>query len=236
MCDTEGGLLLDTGTGKCYSLNQTGATIWSLLAEGKTPLEIGVVLRSEDSHITLEEVLADVYIFVNSLRKRGIIRLNEENIQSTGEPHRMMSVGVVQTSTSSVYEELTKSGRPSCLQTIEAALLLARFDLLLYRRGFPGLYQKIAVGPRTAGSSGPTDLANLVVAVDKASRRYLRTAACLLRSATLVYLLRRHNINAELVFGVRHFPFMAHAWVEVKGVIVNDSKAVRAVYQVIDCC
>ena len=45
---------------------------------------------------------------------------------------------------------------------------------------------------------------------------------CLPRSLSLTVALRRLGIDAELCFGVQKFPFLAHAWVEVAGVAVNE--------------
>ena len=60
-----------------------------------------------------------------------------------------------------------------------------------------------------------------------ASRRLIRQGQedCLPRSLALVRVLRAAGIDAELCFGVRKFPFLAHAWVEANGRAVNDVPA-----------
>lgn len=45
---------------------------------------------------------------------------------------------------------------------------------------------------------------------------------CLERSLDLCLALRSLGIDARLCFGVRMFPFSAHAWAQVGAVIVND--------------
>lgn len=47
---------------------------------------------------------------------------------------------------------------------------------------------------------------------------------CLIRSLTLTAALRRNGVDAEVCIGVRKFPFSAHAWVEVDGVVMNDTE------------
>jgi hypothetical protein len=46
---------------------------------------------------------------------------------------------------------------------------------------------------------------------------------CLPRSFALAVALRRLGVDAQICFGVRKFPFLAHAWVEEGGRVVNES-------------
>lgn len=52
-------------------------------------------------------------------------------------------------------------------------------------------------------------------------------AACLTRSLTLWWLLRRRGIDGKLRIGVSNDTggFEAHAWVEYEGTVINDSAA-----------
>jgi hypothetical protein len=45
----------------------------------------------------------------------------------------------------------------------------------------------------------------------------------LMRSLALAAALRWAGVDAEICFGVRKFPFQAHAWVEAGGVAVNEN-------------
>ena len=55
---------------------------------------------------------------------------------------------------------------------------------------------------------------------------------CLVRSILLATVLRRRGIAAEIQVGVRMDDgFTAHAWVEVHGVVVNDTHAEIAAYR-----
>jgi hypothetical protein len=58
------------------------------------------------------------------------------------------------------------------------------------------------------------------------------TPNCLERSLTLWWLLRREGIEGELHIGARKSEsrFEAHAWVEVRGVVLNDSPDVHKHY------
>lgn len=58
---------------------------------------------------------------------------------------------------------------------------------------------------------------------------------CLVRSALLVRALRRQGIEAEWVFGVRLFPFMAHCWVQAGDTCLNDDVERLSTYQPLLC-
>ncbi|MDE0686762.1 MAG: lasso peptide biosynthesis B2 protein [Candidatus Poribacteria bacterium] len=50
-------------------------------------------------------------------------------------------------------------------------------------------------------------------------------------SLAFVMLLRRRYIPAVVCIGVSSFPFRAHAWVEISGVVVSgDEEIVRGLY------
>jgi hypothetical protein len=68
--------------------------------------------------------------------------------------------------------------------------------------------------------------------VDAAARRGVYRATCLPRSLVLWCLLRRRGIDADLRIGVRKEDgqFQAHAWVEYRGVALNDGAVVSEHY------
>lgn len=59
-------------------------------------------------------------------------------------------------------------------------------------------------------------------AVAMAAALYPGHAACLERSLMLYWQLRRAGVPAAYRMGVQMYPFLAHAWVEVGGVVIND--------------
>lgn len=60
-------------------------------------------------------------------------------------------------------------------------------------------------------------------AVQRATRFYFRKQQdCLPKSVTAWHLLRLRGLPAKLCFGVRKFPFNAHAWVECGDWIFDD--------------
>jgi hypothetical protein len=85
--------------------------------------------------------------------------------------------------------------------------------------------------PSATIPAGPIDpdlihSAREVARLEQAAARHLFFRAnCLEQSLTLWWLLRRRGIEAELRVGARKEAerFEAHAWVEFRGVVLNDS-------------
>ena len=72
--------------------------------------------------------------------------------------------------------------------------------------------------------------------VNLAVRHGVFPANCLQRSLALWWLLRRRRIQGEIKVGTRKVSgrFEAHAWIEVDGVVLNDSDDVRLRYAPFD--
>lgn len=112
---------------------------------------------------------------------------------------------------------------------------LVAVDLLIWRRGFPGLHRRLAASPARAGRTcDPSRAGAICSAVDRAAALYFKRAWCLQRSATATFLLRRAGFPAEMVIGVQRMPFAAHAWVELDGDVANDRPGIRGIYHVIE--
>ena len=116
----------------------------------------------------------------------------------------------------------------------QSYFVLLRFDMHLIRNDFGALHK--ALGKSLPGPSlGFRLTANCICrAVDFASVFYFKEVLCLQRSAAATLLLRKYGIRAELVIGVQHWPFRAHAWVEVDGHVVNDKPYIPEMYAVLD--
>lgn len=67
------------------------------------------------------------------------------------------------------------------------------------------------------------ELGLLVAASFRTDYLISRSDYCLRRSVALIYLMARYRMFPSLVIGVRARPFAAHCWVQVDGMILNDS-------------
>ena len=107
------------------------------------------------------------------------------------------------------------------------------FDLLVIG-GFAGIHGAIRAYTVRAWRTGSRSVDEIVWAVDEACVWYVKSAACLQRSAVATWLLRRHGVRADLVIGYRPVPFESHAWVEVDGRVVNDRPQYQRFFTVLE--
>ena len=75
--DKDGFVLLDVRKGVYYSLNGTGGTIWAKLLEGLAPPSI-IDFLAENFGKPHEQIRGDLQRFLQSLEKKGLIRINAE--------------------------------------------------------------------------------------------------------------------------------------------------------------
>ena len=115
-----------------------------------------------------------------------------------------------------------------------SALLLAPIQIMLKSRGLKRTAATLAArSDRPLGESNRTEATSMAEAVSLVAGRKVVGALCLGRSLLLWFLLRRRGMDAELVVGTtspRDDAWMAHAWVELDSVPVNDAADVREHY------
>lgn len=119
---------------------------------------------------------------------------------------------------------------------IRAYLKLIRFDFFLFRGNFRGLYDAVRRKRCPGTMFDDRVVARVCAAVDHACIWYWKHVLCLQRSAAAACLLREMGVPAEMVIGAQQMPFRAHAWVEVKGRVVNDNSYTNEIYLVLDRC
>lgn len=113
---------------------------------------------------------------------------------------------------------------------------LLAFDLLGFGRDFVKLRRKVSKWP-VADKPVPEGLLDRVcTGVDRACSWYPKRAMCLQRSAVTTCLLRSCGVPAQMVLGAQKLPFRAHAWVEVKGHVVNERTDVQKIYGTWERC
>ena len=118
-----------------------------------------------------------------------------------------------------------RSARPG-----QAFLLLVLFDAVL-RLG--GLQRALRLARRLGASEQATvwrgdDTNTVAHGVAMAAAFYPRRALCLEQSLALYVALGRAGAPAKLRIGVRPLPFVAHAWVEVDGIAINEAPDIIA--------
>lgn len=113
------------------------------------------------------------------------------------------------------------------IRAVDSAVALIAIKLMLLVIGFARTYSLLQSRVRDLSTIAEPDAATL-----DASARSIVAAAilipgrieCLEQSLALWYLLRRRGVSAELTFGMRQYPFGAHAWVTYRGEPLNEDR------------
>ena len=110
---------------------------------------------------------------------------------------------------------------------IDAAVALISIKVLMLTLGFARTLRVLEYRLRHREMTAEPDATWL-----NASAQSLVAAAvilpgrneCLEQSLALWYLLRRRGVAADLTFGMRQYPFGAHAWVAYRGEPLNEDR------------
>jgi hypothetical protein len=119
---------------------------------------------------------------------------------------------------------------------LRAYLKLIHFDIYLARGNFEALYDTVRSYPVCKRPPLSHSVERICAAMDMACIWYWKEALCLQRSAATSCLLKKFGVPAQLIIGAQQMPFKAHAWVEVKGCVVNDKPYISEMYTVLDRC
>ena len=119
-----------------------------------------------------------------------------------------------------------RSGRPA-----QAFLLLLLFDAVLRLGGLQRalrLARRLGAVSERASDWRTDDTDAVAHGVAMAAAFYPRRALCLEQSLALFVALGRAGAPAKLRIGVRPLPFVAHAWVEIDGIAINEAPDIIA--------
>jgi Transglutaminase-like superfamily len=104
-------------------------------------------------------------------------------------------------------------------------LRLALLKLALGLCGFGRTRRWLDSSVANATQTDPPDpqlLSRVEYAVAMSAALYPGHAACLERSLVLYWWLRRAGVPVRFRMGAQLYPFLAHAWVEYRGRVIND--------------
>ncbi|HEU0119602.1 MAG TPA: lasso peptide biosynthesis B2 protein [Bryobacteraceae bacterium] len=202
-------ILFHTQTGKILQSNRAGIPIWNALRAGKSLVEISSDFIRGHS---LSEVSSppDTNAFLATLERAKLVR-----------------------------PAASKQSISRSVETVliaEALLELLVYDLRVAILGFHGVYRTaqpwVWKKPRSVGVVH--DAVHLLHAVDRACCLYLKPVRCLQRSIIAARMLRRRGLRPMIQIGYRTDPFFGHAWVELDGETLGDSRAFRRKLHVLD--
>lgn len=118
------------------------------------------------------------------------------------------------------------------MKIIEAYIRIIIVFVVLRFRGIRH-YAKFFRDPSFSSKpdSDEMTLKSVKEAVDSAVKFMFFNSDCVYQSLVLTMMLRCRNIRAVACLGVSSFPFRAHAWVELEGVVISgDSGIVNGLY------
>lgn len=231
----EGAVLLDLCSGKYLALNGVGGLIWQAIERGEFRAALLARLEAE-IEAPPGRLRADADAFLAQLLQRGLIRPRSAAAPAEpipAAPPALFAAGEISGDAAPAGERLPF--QPLWVLLAWLSLLLA--DLALRVLGFPRFYAVLRRIPTRRPERDEMALAaSLSGAVDRAAAFYFKRAWCLQRSAVAMALLRLRGVPAKLVIGIHQVPFHAHAWVELRGRVINDQPSLHEAYQLIESC
>ena len=234
----DGGLVLfNTETGLYLTLNPIGALVWAQVEERKSVSAI--IQHLQRAFDVRKEILErDVQAMLLDLEGRGL--LVRANTQQDGYREAMASrlpETALRSPCIGADPALGANRRGDSWSSLDgrgvtlfwkamSLLALIYIDVLANLFPFGRLYEVMSRRRKAAIEIDPLIVQRISCSLNWAATAYFKRTWCLQRSAACVLLLRLQGFPANLVFGVRTFPFEAHAWAELEGRVIND----RAVY------
>jgi|SRR5580693_168126 hypothetical protein len=114
---------------------------------------------------------------------------------------------------------------------------LVAADIVLRCAGFHLFHRAVRRCPtRSLKALESAAVRTVCSAVDAAALYYFKEVLCLQKSAVIACLLRMRGVSAQLVIGCRRVPFLAHAWVEVRGETVYGEEPIEGTLCVLERC
>ncbi len=231
-------VVLDLRSGRYSALNPVGALVWSRVRDGASRHAVVEELHQQFD-VPPARIDRDVESILSKLELDRLIIPVQRSVRhdrvpivttSTGESPLPKSTESWATSVQTLSGVEQEAGRTTMnrasldvIWTMVAFMMLVYVDLMMKVFGFPCLYDFLNNRTPSSRPADATVLRRIIDAVDRAASAYPKRAWCLQRSAVCVWLLRRRGIPADLVLGVRTFPFEAHAWAELAGRVINDT-------------
>jgi len=225
---TDGGVVLDLKNDRLLKLNSIGTEMWTLLTRGMSETQV-VGEIAERYGVDPSKVRKDLRNLLSRAEEFGV---SPESVLITERTEHLAS-DVVDKHPAAWEQDQAPNAVSTTRDVVKAISGLALFDIILSCGTLETLCSVVTSWPIKASppASDATAVAQVSRAVERACVWYPKKALCLQRSAVTTCLLRQRGIHAHMVVGVRAMPFLAHAWVEVHGRVVNDFPRVKTFYQ-----
>jgi Transglutaminase-like superfamily/Coenzyme PQQ synthesis protein D (PqqD) len=227
----DGGVLFDPEKDRLLKMNATGVEMWQLLHAGRSESEVAEQLARKYG-VEARQIIDDVRNLVATAAKLG---LSPSDVLLIEEPSRGATAQTGPTYPWYGHRDTTARPAPKRSTILFAIMGLTFFDCILSALSLEFLCRSVKAWPLRPKErrDQSTLIGEICSAVEKACVWYPKKALCLQRSAVTTCILRSYGIPAHLVVGVRPMPFLAHAWVEAEGSVVNDFPNVSKFYRML---
>ncbi len=225
----DGAVLLDSDNDRLLKLNAIGAVMWIALAAGRPKAAVAEAIAGQ-YQVEVSRVSQDLDTLLAVAAQLGLTPEIQLLIEDEGLSEEQQGESFPW------YGQDGSKARPQSARwaVLSALVGLAVFDFILSALSFKSLCTAVKAWPvKPKSNSDPDLVGRICAAVEKACVWYPKKALCLQRSAVTACMLRRWGIHARMVVGVRPIPFLAHAWVEANGSVVNDFPKVKKFYRTI---
>jgi len=232
--DKDGSTILHIQRDKIYNIIGVGSMIWAKLAasrNGLAPIAIVDDLGAQFNEVPRRQIEGDVQHLLESFQHKGIILAGSKPNHFAQPVCDSINRGFV-----SFARKVTDLFVKLRLRSLAAFCGLFAVDMILRFASFSAVYHTVKRWPVTARETNPETVKEICEAVVTAMMWYPKQAMCLQRSAATTCLLRSSGVPAQMIIGCQKLPFLAHAWVEVGGEVVNDDKQVKKIHKVLDRC
>lgn len=226
-----GSIVFDPQHNRFLNVNDTALEMWRHLAAGLSGCQV-TNLMAERYGVATSVVAEDIRSLLHQMSGLGVTA-----------PQCALLIDSTATADPDITQQLPTfpwyaqdasnlGPIPKRSLVITALFALALFDLVLSLLSFATLCKLVKnwQTKNRARIDTPAIMREICSAVDRACVWYPKRALCLQRSAVTTCLLRSHGVSARLVIGVHTMPFLAHAWVEAEGAVINDFPRVRCFY------
>jgi hypothetical protein len=232
LAETEdGAVLLDLEGDRLFKLNPTAVQFWNALRTFKKEDEIVQEIAREHG-VHPQQVRRDLRTFLAQ-----VSQLSLRALPNTGAGHAAKTLSATQTPNFPWYanDQRKQTSQNQPLSTACAFVGLFVFDCVLSLFSLKSLSAMVHKWPirHTRGKDEVPLVERVCRAAERACVWYPKKALCLQRSAVTTCMLRLMGLPAELVIGAQPMPFQAHAWVELRGSVVNDHHGIKRVYRVL---
>ena len=231
----DGGVLFDPEKDRLLKLNATGVEIWQLLHAGRSESEVAEQLARKYG-VEARQVMDDVRALAATAAKLG---LSPSAVLLIEEPSREIPAQTGPTFPWYGHQDSSARPAPKRSTILFAIAGLTLFDCILSALSLEFLCRSVKAWPLRSPlrlkerRDQSMLIGEICSAVEKACVWYPKKALCLQRSAVTTCILRSFGVPARMVVGVRPLPFLAHAWVEAEGSVVNDFPNVRKFYRML---